>query len=146
QTLGVSGVGEAFWRELAQHGLLSGVDAIFRLTEADLIKTGVGVNRARTFSGDLEKAKAAPTITWLKALGMPNTLANCGLAIIACHFSPTQEKQYQRIWHNAEWLELVERLRQQGVAAFNQLSISDRVAGSQKQAAPSESAAPVSVP
>ena len=143
QTLGVSGIGEAYWRELAQHGLLSDVDAIFRLSEADFGKVGVGVNRARTFSSELEKVKAAPTITWLKALGMPNTLASCGLESIDCHLSSAQEKQYQRIWHNTEWLELVARLRQQGVAAFNQFSISDRAADSQKPATLSGSVAPV---
>lgn len=87
--------------------------------------------------------KAAPTITWLKALGMPNTLASCGLESIDCHFSSAQEKQYQRIWHNTEWHEVVARLRQQGVAAFNQFSISDRAADSQKPATLSGSVAPV---
>ena len=146
QTLGVSGGGEVFWRELAQHGLLSDVDTIFRLTEADLVKAGIGGSRANKLSDELGKVKAAPVITWLKALGMPNTLANCGLESVDCHFSLAQEKQYQRFWHNAEWLKLVARLRQQGVAAFNQFSISDRAADSQRPAVPSGNAAPINVP
>lgn len=74
---------------------------------------------------------------------MPSTLADCGWEYTGCKLSVTQNKQYRQIWQDKEWLGLMERLRLQGVAAFNPFSVSDLAADSQIPVVPNGSAVPV---
>ncbi|WP_306586775.1 NAD-dependent DNA ligase LigB [Hafnia paralvei] len=143
QSLGITGVGEAFWRELAQSGELSDLDDVLALTEHRLVSRGMGINRAQRLSAAIERIKLVPSGAWLRALGMPSTLADCGWEYTGCKLSVTQNKQYRQIWQDKEWLGLMERLRLQGVAAFNPFSVSDLAADSQTPVVPNGSAVPV---